>query len=305
MSNRPPFLTSVRDTVAVARFHLARALRTKSALALLAVHILVAGGGAWVTSRILLELEHAAADALHVPRTKKPGAMLEALRANGELASTWKGMVGEELVDRAMSLPALAVTFFWFGLGTLPFLAAMAGAETLSDAIRDRSLRYEVVRTGRLELLLGRFFGQATLLALGVLGSTVGPLLIAKLLMVQQDGVALVASLLDLSARLFMFSLPFLGLGVAASACFANAHVARTVAMGATVATWTFWGLYKAGELDRFLAVVEPILPVVPQASIVPLWEAGARWTDDGAILLGVGIACALLSAPRFLRRTL
>ncbi|MCB9791154.1 MAG: hypothetical protein H6741_00350, partial [Alphaproteobacteria bacterium] len=166
--------TSLRDSAVVARFQLARALRTRSALTLCALYGLVAGGSAFGFTRILKVLEEQTAKILRVPVTDRPGAMLDAVKQDPDFQKMMSELIGDPgLLDWAMDLPFLTVTSFWTGLLTLPFIAAAVGAEAIAPDVRDRSLRFELLRTGRLEILAGRFGGQSLLLAVGGLVSVV------------------------------------------------------------------------------------------------------------------------------------
>ena len=68
----------------------------------------------------------------------------------------------------------------------LPFIVSIIGAEMIAPSIKDRSLRYELLRTGRLELVMGRFLGQSLLIGAGTLLACIAPITIGTFFMVQQ-----------------------------------------------------------------------------------------------------------------------
>ena len=300
-------LTSMRDAIQVARFQVVTAARTKSLLFVLAVYMVSAAGIAWIFRGIIHQLEMNAADVLRVPHTKEPGAMLDTLREQGAIADTLRGLLPDpQLLDWAMSLPILSISHFWMALGILPFLAAGAGAEVISPAIKDRSLRFELVRTGRLELILGRWMGAAVVVSIGTILSIVGPWVIAVFFMANQPPLEQFTSLMVMTPRLIAWSLPFLGLGVACSQLTGNTNFARTLALGSIVGSWILWGVLQSDLLlDSVPVIADIVTPLVPQAYIAGLWGPGNGWMISATVLLGLGIAFALAVFPFFKRRNL
>jgi hypothetical protein len=276
---------SLRDTFQVGRFHLIRAVRTWTVVFLCAVYMLGAGGVAWSFRGLIGKLEQSAAELLRVPVTDTPGAMVEILRGREELQSIMSGLIPDDtLLDWALSLPVLTIPHFWMALVLLPFIAAVIGAEVISPGIRDRSLRYELVRTGRLELMLGRWAGQCVLIGLGTTLSV----------------------LLGMTPPLIAWSLPFLGLGVACSQSTANTNFARLFALFGTVSTWIAFGVFQTDWMVRKAPWLVDILePLLPQSYIESLWGPGLVWVLPSVILLGLGIGFALLGFPLFARRNL
>lgn len=299
-------LGSLRDAGLIAWFHLRRALRTRSAVVLALANALIAGGGAWFFTRVLLELERAAARTLRVPETKRPGAMLDTLREQDQLSDILRPLVGsDELLEWALQLPVLTPIHFWLALGVMPFLAVALGAETVAPDVRDRSLRYELVRTGRLELLLGRFAGQALLLGLATVVAAGGTWLISATVMVQQPLLAQAASLLGLTPRLWLWALPFLGLGVAASQLTGNVNVARALGLGAALASWIGFGILQSPWGEEHPVLVDLVEPLLPQGWMMDLWGPGLGWWSSGLVLGALGVVFALLAWPVFGRRNL
>ncbi len=298
-------LTSLRDALAVASFHVRRARRTRTLLALCVVYMLATGGVAWIFRTVVHEMEKAAAEVLRVPQTDTPGAMIDTLRTQDDFRRMMEGLIPDpQLLDWAMGLPVLTVSHFWMALGLLPFLAAAAGSEVLAPSVHDRSLRFELVRTGRLELVYGRWLGQAALVALATALSVVGPLFIGEVFMVEQPLGRSLQVLVAMTPPLVAWTLPFLGLGVAASQLTTNTNFARILALGTATATWVVYGLSQSAiARERAPVLVDLVSPLLPQSYMADLWGPGAGWLTSGGILLGLGLAFALLGYPRFARR--
>jgi len=300
------FLSSLRDTTLVARFWLRRAVRTRSAVGLCLVYTLVATGSAWIFTRILQELERSVAKTLMVPETKKPGAMMDVMRQQEEMMEILGALLPDRaLLDWALELPYLTVSHFWICMATVPFLAAAAGSETLAAHVRDRSVRYEVARTGRLELMAGRFLGQALLVFLATLLSILGTWTVAMTAMTGQPPVEQLTSLLALTPRICVWSLPFLGVGVACSSLVSSQNGARVLALGATVASWLVWGLLGWERLAWLGVGLDVIAQVLPQNYVLGLWGPGAGWATSAVALVGLGLVVVFAAWPLFQRRRL
>jgi len=302
------FLSSLRDTFVVSRFHLVRSLRTRSAVLLCLALTTMAMGGAWVFTRVLGEFENAAAQALGVPPTHKPGAMYAVLQEREHFIKFMTEIVNSaDRVEWAFSLPFLSVTHFYLLLGTLPFLAAAAGAEVLAGDVKDRSLRYEILRTGRIELVMGRFLGQLLLVFVAVMVASTGTWVIAMTCMVEQDPLLQMSTLLALAPRLCAWSVPFLGLGVAFSQVAGTLNGARAMAIGMTILSFIGWGtLHSPGLLKYDLGVLRHVLEaLLPQEYMLDLWGAGSGWLASAAVLLLLGTSAAVLFLPYFNRRKL
>jgi hypothetical protein len=298
------FVASVRDTALVARWWLARALRTRSAIAGLTVYGLVIVGGGWIFTRILLEMERAAARTLGVPITDRPGAMLDTLKGRGDLQDVLRGLIGDaELASWAIDLPILSIYTFWLGLAVVPFLAAAAGAEVVSPDIRDRSIRFELVRTGRLELVLGRLAGQALLVAVGLLVGFTGVWVLAMTAMVEQPPVQQATTLLLFAPRLWVWSLPWLGLGVACSQLTGTVNLARALALAGVASGLIGYALTKFLVAPHLPMLADVLLPVLPSSWVRGLWGPGLGWLSSAVALLGLGLVAALVTYPLFRRR--
>lgn len=289
----PSPLQSLSDTLLVARFHFARAVRTRSALNLCALFTLCAAGSAIGFRQILKAMEDMASKTLGVPHTDTPGAMFDTLRRQGDLESMLEAMLGNvELVEWALSTPYMTVTWSWSGLGLIPFLAAAVGADAIAPDLAARTIRYEALRTGRLEILGGRFLGLATLVFIAILLSTSAPLVVSLCWMADQPPVAQLTTLLAMVPRLWVWSLPFVALGLSCSCLVSNVNWARLFSAVTVVLTWVGWRLaehYGEGQAWSDLVIL-----LLPQGWIDGLWGPGLGWVTAGVVLAAIGVTYAV-----------
>ncbi|MCB9745365.1 MAG: ABC transporter permease subunit [Alphaproteobacteria bacterium] len=292
-------MSSLWDTLAVTRLQLSRALRTRSALLLCAIYALMAGASAYGFTRLLLLLETQTARTLGAPTTETPGAMLGTLKADPDFQDLLNQLTGDpELLQWALDTPFLTVTAFWTGLAALPFFAAMLGAEAIAADTRSRALRFELLRTGRPEILLGRLGGQALLIAAALAFAALATWIVAMTAMTGNAPLEQALSLLALGPRLWVWSLPFLGLGLAASQSTANVNLARVMAIGGVAASWVVYARLETWAEEGAGALTDALSPLLPQSWALDLWGPGLGWTGGGAVLLAMGLAFAMAALP-------
>ena len=127
--------------------------------------------------------------------------------------------------------PAYELNVYWVAcLYLLPFLAILTAADqTASD--RDRgTLRYLVLRCGRLEIFFGRFLGQLIIM-LGVVLTTLGSVLLIIALNSAEFLPASVASAPPVIVNLMLLLAPYIALMAVVSILARSARQATLYAM--------------------------------------------------------------------------
>lgn len=299
-------LRSVVDTLLVARFEVLRAIRTWRALALVLVYLLASAGGAYLFVEGLAVAESRLAEQLGVPATRWPGPMLDRLRESDEMLRMLTSLVGDEgLVRELVHWPFLAIFQLWQGFLLVPFLAAAAAAEALALDVGTRAIRYEALRTGRAELVAGRFLGQVGLTVFATLVALAGVWAVGMTFMTGQDPLVLAWGLLVLGLRAVPFAVPFVGLGVACSSLTSSPAWARVLALAATAGTWGLYGGLVWAERPRWPWIADALLPLLPQTWMGGLWEPGADAFVSAVTCVALGLITAGVGTLRFARRDL
>jgi ABC-type transport system involved in multi-copper enzyme maturation permease subunit len=226
-----------KDIFWVAAYELGEAARTRIFQLVILAYAAGIGAACWVLVRILSQLESAAAQTLGVPTTEKPGAMMQRLMDEGQLVELVKGITGNDA--EAASLLGEPIVALWAGaaaMALLPLVLVFSTGGSVAAEVRSRSIRYLSCRTGRLEITLGKLAGQLLLGALAALVGAVVAWVLGLTLMVGQPPLALALSLAERSLRALLWSVPFAGLGLAASQLVANPNGARVLAALAVIA---------------------------------------------------------------------
>lgn len=297
---------SARDVGLVARFELLRAVRTWRALALLVVHLVAHVGVAYVFVEALAALEHGLAEQLGVPPTRWPGPLLDEARKSGQLRDLVGGLSGDAaLVDALLGWPLLAVLELWLGLVLGPFLAATAAAETVALDVRSRAIRFEALRTGRAELVVGRWVGQVALLAVATAAALAGVWGVGMLFMVGQPVVGLAVGLAALAGRALLLALPFAALGMLCSCWTTSAAWARVLALTLTAGSWIAYGVLRSFDEGAQAVVADALLPLLPQSWSHGLWAGGLELALSAAVLAGITATVLAAAVAGLLRRDL
>lgn len=296
---------SMLDTVLIARFELLRAIRTWRALALTVLYVIALSGATYIYVRILWFIESGVAETLGVPMTEKPGAMMDELMDNGELTRMVREMSGNpDAVEYLLTWPLLAVWGLSIGILLLPFLATSAAAECISIDMGSRALRFEALRTGRAELVIGRFLGQVALTGTAALAGLSGAWLVGMTQMVGNDPVQLAGGLAVLGLRAWLFGLPFIGVGVAFSQLTASANWARVLALGTTAGSWIAFGMARGFRDTSWGWLCDLTLQILPQGWLQGLWTP-SEWLLSGVAYVALSLLAVALGFIRFSQRDL
>ena len=299
------FGRSLYDTWLVARFEVLRAIRTWRALALILAYFIANVGGAYLCVRALGEAENNLAEKMGVATTDYPGAMTAELMKSDNGRAFLEFIAGSEtVVEYLVDDPPLALFQFFVSIGLIPFLAATAASEAVAIDVQSRAIRYEALRTGRAELVVGRLLGQgllsvaATAIALG------GVWVIGMTLMVQQDPFGLAWALLSLGIRAVMFAVPFAGLGIACSQLTTSPAWARILALGGTAGSWVVYMLLPLFEVTPWIYLKDALIPVLPQSWLASLWHP-TEWIISALVCVSLGLVSMGLGYVRFSERDL
>ncbi|MCO4745072.1 MAG: hypothetical protein KC912_09805 [Proteobacteria bacterium] len=298
-------MRSVLDTFLVARFELMRAMRTWRAVALATLYVIALSGATYIYVRILWFIEAGLAETLGVPANDKPGAMMNELMDNGDLTRMLQEMSGSpEAVEYLLTWPLLSIWGLWIGILLLPFLATSAAAECISIDMSTRALRFEALRTGRAELVLGRFFGQVALTGIAASFGLVGAWVVGMTQMVGNDPIVLAYGLAAMGLRAWLFGLPFIGLGVAWSQWTASPNWARVLSVSFTAGSWILFGLATEFRDSSWGWLSDLVLQVLPQGWLNGLWHP-TDWIISGGVYIALSLLAVGLGFIRFSRRDL
>ncbi len=299
-------LTSIRDIYLVCRFEVLRAVRTWRAMALFVLYGISTTGAAFLFTRFVKVMENSLARQMGVAETEVPGAMLQELMQSDSFREMIVGMVGSaELLDEILGIPLLAIFNLWVGFILIPFFAAAASAESIAIDTQSRAIRYEVLRTGRLELVIGRFSGQLVLTACATFVACLGVWGVGMFMMRGNMAMPLAFWLCWLSIRAWFFSIPFVGIGMAMSQITTSPAWARVLAVGITAGSWVAFGIARGFEdSERWAIPADLALQILPQGYMNAMWEP-VGWMGSAVVCSLLGAVALIIGFARFARRDL
>jgi ABC-type transport system involved in multi-copper enzyme maturation permease subunit len=142
---------------------------------------------------------------------------------------------GDEVARALLTEPILGLWTGAASMALLPLVLLFSASGSIATEVKSRSIRYLLCRTGRLQIGLGKLLGQ---LFIALVAASLGGALawaLGMTWMVKNPPFDLAISILDRTVRAAIWSLPFAGLGLAASQWIPSPNGARAVA-GALVA---------------------------------------------------------------------
>jgi ABC-type transport system involved in multi-copper enzyme maturation permease subunit len=311
--------TPLRDTGLVAAFELREMLRSRKAIAILALYLLVA---AFISYAFMDFLETAQAS------LRNPAALLGA-NANGPAAGRQGGRRGPVLApspadkpsqgiltargspfnrvifsrvtdpesrDFLERQPPIMLFFAYTSFALIPLLIMITAAETLAQEHQSRGIRFVAMRTGRAEFALGKTLGQAGLLGAVTLLAGLLSLGIASWKLSDFEWGAGLRSLFVFWPRLTIFGLPFLGMAMLCSMITSSPMVARAIGLGGLAALFVAHQLFEKYQDSSFGPALRVVDFLAPYAHKDNFWLPS--WHDYGPEMLvlfglGLGYLCA------------
>ncbi|HEY0135815.1 MAG TPA: ABC transporter permease subunit [Nannocystis sp.] len=260
--------TFLRDATLIAGFELRESLRTRRALVLVLLYVLIASAASYIYVRIVATIDNVTALA------GGQDAALAAAQDQGyhEMLLFFAG--GDAtLANHLATYPAMVLIFAWVSLAFLPWFIALTSYDQIAGELHLRTIRYAALRTSRGAYVLGKLLGQAVLVA-GVAALGMLPVvLIGAIWLPNFAALATITALLSTWPVTVVCALAFLGVVSLASQLTRTPGTARAAAVGLLFGAWLlslltntypwlavlspwYWkpGLYQPGIADRLVA---------------------------------------------------
>ena len=282
----------LRDVGLIAGFDLRESLRTRRALVLVLLYLLIAASASGIYVRIVSELQEGVAALPDVSGDPEAAAAMAMVQDQGyHLVLLFFAGGDAELANHLATYPAMVLIFAWISLAFLPWFIALTSYDLIAGDLHLRTIRYAALRTSRGAYVLGKLLGQAALIA-GVTGLGMLPVVvIGALYLPGFDIVGTLLALLTTWPITVLCALGFLGVVALASQLCKGPGAARAVAVGLLLVVWIFSVL---PEPMTWLALLSPWH-----------WKFGLFHPAIGQRLLAIGAClglCAGYTALGYLR---
>ena len=201
----------------------AGAIRSRRALVLLLLYLASAVCCMYGTISVLGRMESELAQVLQLPESEKTGIVSAALWKSKPFQRMVRAGTQNDLVynDIAGRHPAELV-YAWFAFFFAPLLVVLVAGNRVADDLRSGAVRYAITRCTRAEWTLGKYCGQATMIAFALTVSALGAWVVALCRLSGVGAGELLPSMFGWGLRAWIYSLAWLGLALGIS------HVCRS-----------------------------------------------------------------------------
>ena len=277
----------MRKVLEMARFELAASLRTKRAIALVAIYLVTSLFGMSGAITALGKMEDQLANILQVETVEgKSGVVSATLWKSKPFQRLARGVVGDSLVyDDIVGKHPAELIYAWIVFLAVPFLSVLASCRRVADDVKSGAAKYVLLRITRRQWTLGKYLGQAFLILAGLLVGAVGAWCVAAFRLSGADIPALLPAMILWSIKAWFLSLAWLGVALGISHVSGTGAKAQMFSIGALVAFSIapyVVKLYADTVVGAKLQVLKSLFPSVVEdalwrASFAPV-AAGAAW---------------------------
>jgi ABC-type transport system involved in multi-copper enzyme maturation permease subunit len=282
------------------------AIRSRRALVLLLLYLASAVLCMNGTISVLGRMEKELASMLQLPDAGETGVVSASLWKSKPFNRAVRSVVGDSPVLQDISgRHPVELLYAWFVFFCAPILTVLVAGTRISEDIRSGAVRYMLVRETRLEWSLGKFIGQALMIAMALVVSALGATAVAFCRLPAGTAASLFLPMLNWGLRAWVYSLAWLGLALGLS--HLTRSPSRATAFG-IIAICLFGAL---PPLTEFLhttagwpAALTHVRMLVPAGAEMSLWRFSPVPLAAGSFhLITLGLTYLMAGAAFFCRR--
>jgi len=292
--------------VRVAATELSLAVRSRRALVVTLLFVVVAAFVMYGTVSAFAAMEREVLSALGLPASDTPGSVTTVLWKSKPFMRIADHLVGDSLVFadiRGRHPIVLAYALFLFQV--VPLLTLLVTSSRVAEDLRSGAARYWLVRVTRTEWSLGKFAGEAMMLACAMAVGCLSAWTVVFCRLPGTAGVALLPELFDWTVRAWAYAFGWLGLFLGVSHVARSGGKATAFAILALMATAAWRPFVRAWVPETGpLAVFGQLELLVPSSAQAALWRRTAGPLAFGLVhLTALSFLYLSLGATVFRRR--
>jgi len=292
---------SLKDVFIVWKYEWFDLYRSRLAIFWLSLYLLGALSSSLFFIMVIGGIENKIAQETNLSETKKAGAMTSSLQESRQFREIVTQLVGDaELARQFMTAPLIALFFGWMSLTFAPFLVILLSSESVSSDISSGAARFSLFRTSRLAYVLGKGASQATLVLAGIVLSALITWLVGMFRLSSFKAESAAWYLLIYSLRSWIYTLPFLGLGLAVSQVIKSVQLSRAVGIVIFFATVIFYRIADQFSAEGFARIWELLIIVLPQGHRLDFWRPDLM-SQVSAVSFSLGLAFLYFMAGYYL----
>ena len=264
-------------------FELFDSLRSRRALVVLVIYLAASllGMNGTVSALGKIESQLAGVLAVETPADGRSGVISKTLWQSDQFKRMVRHSVGDSLVyDDICGKHPAELIYAWLAFMFVPLFTILVASNRIADDVRSGAVRYMLTRVTRLEWTLGKYCGNALLLAVGILAGSVAAWCVAAFRLAGADIALLFPAMLAWGLKAWAYSLAWLGLALGVSHIARSGTRATSIGIFALVA-WTAApaSLAHFGERISVLARLFPssVEDMLWRSSLAPV-ACGTAW---------------------------
>ena len=282
------------------------AIRSRRALVLLLLYLAAAVLCMNGTISVLGRMEKELATILQLPDAGETGVVSASLWRSKPFTQAVRAVVGDSPVFADISgRHPVELLYAWFVFFCAPILTILVSGTRISDDLKSGAVRYMLVRETRLEWSLGKFTGQAIMIAVALVVSALGATAVAFCRLPTGTAASLFLPMLNWGLRAWVYSLAWLGLALGLSHLTRSPNFATALGI---LAMCLFGALPPVMDLLHnaagWPAALTHVRMLVPAGAEMSLWRFSPVPLATGSFhLVMLGLTYLMAGAAFFGRR--
>lgn len=297
---------AIRRIWQTALFEWRTAVRSRRALVLLLIYLSTAVLCMYGTISVLGRMEGELASVLQLPTDAETGVVSETLWKSKTFKRIVRSAVGDSLVFEDISKRhPMELAYAWVAFLFAPMLVVFVAGGRVAGDLHSGAARYALMRVTRFEWSLGKYVGQALMIALALAASALGAWVVVCCRLPVRAAAALCVPMFAWGVKAWIYSLAWLGVALGLS--HLSRSSAKAVSLGFLVLfVFSLWPtlLNVLVEWAGLPAAIRNLDALVPSSAENALWRsAPAALVSGAAHLLLLGLAYLMAGAAAFARR--
>ena len=290
----------------VAAMEWSLAVRGRRALVMTLLFVAVAIGVMYATISAFTAVEQQLVQSLGLPASETPGAALMALWKSKPFVRFMEHLSqGSLMFADIRGRHPLLLVYAVFLFQIVPLLTLLVSAPRVADDVRSGAARYWLVRVSRTEWSLGKFLGEALMLASAMVVGALAAWGVVLARLPFADGAAMLPGIVDWTIRAWVYAFAWVGLFLGLSHLVKSGGKATALCILALLGT-AAWEpmLNNLAENVTGFGWASHLDVLVPNSSWTLLWRRSVPAVLEGVVrLASLAFFYLALGAAVFRRR--
>jgi ABC-type transport system involved in multi-copper enzyme maturation permease subunit len=237
---------------------------------------------------LLQKVEKELASVLLLPASENPGAIATTLWKSKPFQGIMRQVSkSNKVFDDIQGKNPVELIYAWLSFFYMPLLVVLIAANRIPEEMGSGAVRYIAFRTSRGAWVLGKFFGQVSLIALAIIISGICAYAVARWRLGRYAPIEIVWNMAFWAVRAWIYSIPFVGLIMGLSLFTKSASKSTIFGILSLVGLAIITGvttLLSSGIGWR--AILPYIAALFPANYEMLLWRSSAQPLITGSVFL-------------------